>query len=155
MKRRGEFMAKILGLDVGDSTIGVAVSDALGWIAQGLTTIKRKNVKRDVHCLRKIIREYDVTEVVVGVPFKMNGELDAQTKKILRFVKLLNNTLHIPVNTWDERFSTVAANKVLDRGNVKKKKKAALIDKVSAIIILQGYLDNRNDSIFQTEHHTG
>ena len=146
-------MSKILGLDVGNSTIGVAVSDTLGWTAQGLTTIKRQNVQRDLHCLRKLIREYHITEVVVGIPFKMNGELDAQTRKIFRFVKLLKNTFHLPVKTWDERFSTVAANKILERGNVKKKKKLDLIDKVSAIIILQGYLDNRNDSVFQPQHH--
>lgn len=142
-------MSKILGLDVGSSTIGVAVSDTLGWTAQGLTTIWRKSVKRDLNFLRKLIREYDVTEVVVGIPFKMNGELDAQTRKILRFAKLLRNTFHIPVNTWDERFSTVAASKTLELGNVKRKKKAALIDKVAAVIILQGYLDNRNESHFQ------
>ncbi len=139
-------MSKILGLDVGSATIGVAVSDSLGWTAQGVTTIRRKNMQRDLNFLRKLIRDHDVTEIVVGLPMKMNGELDRQTRKILHFAKILRNTLHIPVKTWDERFSTVAANKALERGNVKKKKKAALIDKVAAIIILQGYLDNRNES---------
>jgi putative Holliday junction resolvase len=146
-------MSKILGLDVGNSTIGVAVSDTLGWTAQGLTTIKRKNARQDLSSLRKIIHEYNVTEVVIGIPFKMNGELDTQTRKILRFARLLRNTFHIPVNTWDERFSTIAASKTLELGNVKKKKKAALIDKVAAIIILQSYLDNRNDSTFQPRHN--
>ncbi len=141
-------MSKIMGLDVADSTIGVAISDALGWTAQGLTTIWRKNIRRDLNCLRRLIHEYDIKEVVVGIPLKMNGKLDAQTRKILRFVKLLKNTFHIPVNTWDERFSTVAASKALELGKVKKKKKAALIDKVAAVIILQGYLDNRNESHF-------
>ncbi len=139
-------MSKILGLDGGSATIGVAVSDSLGWTAQGVTTIRRKNMQRDLNFLRKLIRDHDVTEIVVGLPMKMNGELDRQTRKILHFAKILRNTLHIPVKTWDERFSTVAANKALERGNVKKKKKAALIDKVAAIIILQGYLDNRNES---------
>ena len=139
-------MSKILGLDVGDSTIGVAVSDTFGWTAQGITTIRRKNVKRDLYCLRKLIHEHDVTEVVVGIPLKMNGTLDTQTKKILSFARILRNTFHLPVVTWDERFSTVAANKLLDMGNVRKKKKAALIDKVAATIILQGYLDNRNET---------
>ncbi len=137
-------MPKILGLDVGNSTIGVAVSDTLGWTAQGVTTIWRKNVKNDLGYLRKLIYENDVNEVVVGLPVKMNGERDAQTKKILRFAKLLRKTFRIPVITWDERFSTVAANKALERGKVGKKKKAALIDKVAAVIILQGYLDNKN-----------
>lgn len=140
-------MTKVLGLDVGGATIGVAVSDMLGWTAQGLTTIRRKNIQRDLHFLRKIIREHDVSEVVVGLPFKKNGKSDAQTRKIIRFMKVLRDTFHMPVYSWDERFSTVAASKALALGNVKKKKKADLIDKVAATIILQGYLDNRNDSV--------
>ncbi|MBD3305222.1 Holliday junction resolvase RuvX [candidate division KSB3 bacterium] len=138
-------MAKILGLDVGDSTIGVAVSDTLGWTAQGVTTIRRKTITRDLHSLRTLIRDHEVTEVVVGMPLKKNGDLDAQTRKILRFTRLLRSTFHLPVTTWDERFSTVAASKALERGNVTKKKKAALIDKVAAMIILQSYLDSRNE----------
>ncbi len=137
-------MAKILGLDVGDSKIGVAVSDTLGWTAQGLTTIQRRNVKKDLGSLRKLIYENNVKEVVVGLPVKMNGERDAQTRKILRFANLLRKTFHIPVRTWDERFSTIEASKALEQGRVGKKKKAALIDKVAAVIILQGYLDSRN-----------
>jgi putative Holliday junction resolvase len=141
-------MSKILGLDVGDSTIGVAISDTLGWTAQGLTTIRRKNVQRDLRFLKRLIQDHDIIEIVVGIPLKKNGGLDAQTKKTLRFANILRNTFHVPVKTWDERFSTVAASRVLESGNVKKKKKAALIDKVAAIIILQGYLDNRNESFF-------
>jgi putative Holliday junction resolvase len=137
-------MSKILGLDVGDSKIGVALSDTLGWTAQGLTTIYRKNVKNDLGYLRKLIYENNVKEVVIGLPIKKNGERDTQTRKILRFARLLRKTFRIPVRTWDERFSTVAASKALERGKVGKKKKAALIDKVAAVIILQGYLDNRN-----------
>lgn len=136
-------MSKILGLDVGDSKIGVAVSDTMGWTAQGVTTFRRKTIKNDLRYLRKLISENDVKEVVVGLPVKMNGELDAQTRKTLRFANLLRKTFHIPVKTWDERCSTIQANKTLDQGNVGKKKKAALIDKVAAIIILQGYLDSR------------
>jgi putative Holliday junction resolvase len=137
-------MSKILGLDVGDSKIGVALSDTLGWTAQGLTTFYRKNVKKDLGYLRKLIYENNVKEVVVGLPVKMNGERDAQTRKILRFADLLRKTFHIPVNTWDERFSTIEASKALELGKVGKKKRAALIDKVAAVIILQGYLDNKN-----------
>jgi putative Holliday junction resolvase len=137
-------MSKILGLDVGDSKIGVAMSDTMGWTAQGVTTFRRKTIKKDLRYLRKLISENDVKEVVVGLPVKMNGELDAQTRKTLRFANLLRKTFHIPVKTWDERCSTIQANKTLDQGNVGKKKKAALIDKVAAIIILQGYLDSRS-----------
>ena len=138
-------MSKILGLDVGDSKIGVAVSDPLGWTAQGLTTIYRESVHNDLGLLRKLIYDNHVKEVVVGLPVKKNGEPDAQTRKILRFAQLLRKTFHLPVKTWDERFSTIAASKILEQGIVRKKKKAAVIDKVAAIIILQGYLDNRNN----------
>lgn len=137
-------MSKILGLDVGDSKIGVAMSDTLGWTAQGVTTFYRKNVAQDLGYLRKLIYENNVKEVVVGLPVKKNGKSDAQTRKILRFVNLLRKTFRIPVRTWDERFTTIQASKILERGHVGKKKKAALIDKVAAVIILQGYLDSRN-----------
>ncbi len=137
-------MSKILGLDVGDSKIGVAMSDALGWVAQGVTTFRRQNMQHDLRYLRKLINENNVKEVVVGLPVKKNGQADAQTKKILRFADILRKTFHIPVRTWDERFTTIQASKILERGRVKKKKKAGLIDKVAAVIILQGYLDNRN-----------
>jgi putative Holliday junction resolvase len=137
-------MSKILGLDVGDSKIGVAMSDALGWVAQGVTTFRRQNMQQDLRYLHKLITDNNVTEVVVGLPVKKNGKADAQTKKILRFANILRKTFHIPVRTWDERFTTIQASKILERGRVKKKKKAALIDKVAAVIILQGYLDNRN-----------
>jgi len=139
-------MSKILGLDVGDSKIGIALSDTLRLTAQGVTTFQRKNVQTDLGYLRQLITENEVTEVVVGLPVKMNGERDAQTKKILRFAQLLRQTFHIPVMTWDERFSTIEASRTLELGKVGKKKRAALLDKVAAIIILQGYLDNRNDS---------
>ncbi len=138
-------MSKILGLDVGDSKIGVALSDTLRLTAQGVTTFQRKNVQTDLRYLQQLIHENEVTEVVVGLPVTMNGERDAQTKKILRFAQLLRQTFHIPVMTWDERFSTIEANKTLELGKVGKKKRAALLDKVAAIIILQGYLDSRND----------
>jgi putative holliday junction resolvase len=137
-------MSKILGLDVGDSKIGIALSDTLGWTAQGLTTFYRQNMQWDLSYLRKLIYDHDVKEVVVGLPVKKNGQADAQTKKILRFAQVLRQTFQIPVRTWDERFTTIEANKILERGHVGKKKKAALIDKVAAVIILQGYLDSRN-----------
>lgn len=137
-------MAKILGLDVGDSKIGVALSDTLGWTAQGLTTFRRQNISQDLGYLRQLIAEHDVREVVVGLPVKKDGHADAQTRKILRFAQLLRRTFHLPVRTWDERFTTIQANKLLEDGHVGKKKKAALIDKVAAVIILQGFLDKRN-----------
>ena len=145
-------MAKVLGLDVGDATIGVAVSDALGWTAQGVMTIRRRNMKDDLSSLRTLIREHEVSEVVVGLPMLMNGRPDAQTHKILRFVSLLRDAFRLPIHTWDERFSTVEASKAMEVGNVKRKKRAALIDKIAATIILQWYLDSKNEKLAAQEY---
>ena len=144
-------MAKVLGLDVGDATIGVAVSDTLGWTAQGVMTIHRRNMNADLSSLRKLIQEHHVSEVVVGLPMLMNGRSDAQTYKIVRFVNLLRDAFRLPIHTWDERFSTIEASKAMDVGNVKRKKRAELIDKVAATIILQGYLDNKNEQLMESE----
>jgi len=144
-------MAKVLGLDVGDATIGVAVSDALGWTAQGIMTIRRHNVHTDLSSLRKLIREHNVSEVVVGLPMMMNGRPDGQTRKIIRFVNILHEAFHLPIYTWDERFSTIEAHKALDVGKVNRKKRAEVIDKIAATIILQGYLDNKNEKLAEME----
>ena len=138
-------MPKVLGLDIGDSTIGVAMSDALGWTAQGVMTIRRKSMQQDLYNLRKLIGKHDVSEIVVGIPLKMNGKSDTQTRKTILFMQTLEERLHVPVHSWDERFSTVAASKALESGKVRGKKRAQLIDKVAATIILQGYLDHRNE----------
>lgn len=135
---------KSLGLDVGDSKIGVAVSDALGYTAQGLTTFKRRSLMRDLRFIQRLIRDHDISEVVIGLPLKMNGTRSSQTNKILAFRDFLAKHLKVPVYTWDERLTTVQAIKILKRGHIRRKKRAPLIDKVAAVIILQGYLDHKN-----------
>ncbi len=135
---------KALGLDVGDTKIGVAISDSLGYTAQGMTTFKRRTLKRDLHIIEKLVRDNQIGEVVVGLPLKMNGHYSAQTNKILIFCEVLAKHLRVPVRTWDERLTTVQAIKILKRGHVRRKKRAPLIDKIAAVIILQGYLDRKN-----------
>lgn len=137
-------MMKALGLDVGDSKVGVAVSDGLGYTAQGLMTFKRRSLMRDLRFIQKLIRDYDVGEVVIGLPLKMDGTRSSQTNKILAFRDFLAKHLRIPVRTWDERLTTVQAIKILKRGHIRRKKRDPLIDKVAAVIILQGYLDHKN-----------
>jgi putative holliday junction resolvase len=137
-------MMKSLGLDVGDSKIGVAVSDSLGYTAQGITTFKRRSLQRDLRTIQRFIRDNGVSEVVVGLPLKMNGRHSSQTNKILMFCDYLAQHLKVPVRTWDERLTTVQAIKILKRGHVRRKKRAPLVDKVAAVIILQGYLDRKN-----------
>ena len=137
-------MRKLLGLDVGDSKIGVALSDALGYTAQGLMTFQRRSRWNDLRLLQRLIAEHDVEEVVVGLPLKMNGTRSAQTEKVLAFCEFLSKHLPVPVRTWDERLTTVQAIKILKRGHVSRKHRTPLVDKIAAVIILQGYLDRKN-----------
>src|SRR5512136_747786 len=137
-------MLKALGLDVGDSKIRVAISDSLGYTAQGITTFRRRTLDKDLYVIKKLIRDYEISEVVVGLPLQMNGRRSLQTEKILLFCDFLARRLRIPVRTWDERLTTVQAIKILKKGHVRRKKRAPLIDKVAAVIILQGYLDRQS-----------
>jgi putative Holliday junction resolvase len=146
-------MIKALGLDVGDTKIGVAVSDGLGYTAQGVTTFKRSSLQRDLGTIQQLIRKNDVSEVVIGLPLKevviglplkMDGQYSSQTRKVLTFCRYLTQHLRVPVRTWDERLTTVQAIKILKKGRVRRKNHAPLIDKVAAVIILQGYLDRKN-----------
>ena len=144
---------RILGLDIGSKTIGVAVSDELRLIAQGVTTLKRKGLDHDISELRKLIEEWEVTKIVIGLPKNMNNTLGPSAKMVLSFIEELNKHSAIPVITWDERLSTVAAEKVLLEADMSRKKRKRVIDKVAAMLILQGYLDSqvriKNPSIEQ------
>jgi len=134
---------RILGLDIGSKTIGVAVSDELCLIAQGVTTLKRKGLDHDISELRKLIEEREVTKIVVGLPKNMNNTLGPSAEMVLSFIEELNKHSAIPVITWDERLSTVAAEKVLLEADLSRKKRKRVIDKVAAMLILQGYLDSQ------------
>jgi putative Holliday junction resolvase len=136
-------MGRILGLDVGTKGIGVAVSDELGWTAQGLHTLGRRGLDADLAALGALAREHDVERVVVGLPRNMNGTLGPQAEYVLEFAEQLKAALGLPVVTWDERLTTVAANRVLLEADVSRKKRKALVDTVAAVLILQGYLDRQ------------
>ena len=133
---------KILGLDVGSQTIGVAVSDELGLIAQGVTTLKRKGLSHDITQLLKVIAEQKAEKVVVGLPKNMDGSIGPSAKMVLSLVEELKKSVDISVITWDERLSTIAAEKTLLEANMSRKKRKRVIDKVAALFILQGYLEN-------------
>ncbi|MDY6856682.1 MAG: Holliday junction resolvase RuvX [Thermodesulfobacteriota bacterium] len=134
---------KIMGLDVGSRTIGVAVSDDMGWTAQGVLTIARKNLDKDIEELKKLTDQYKVLEIVVGLPKRMDGTIGKQAEEVLDLAETIRNSLNIPVKTWDERFSTIAAQKTLLEGDVSRKKRKKVIDKIAAVFILQGYLDSK------------
>ena len=137
-----------IGLDVGDKTIGVAVSDGLDITAQGVMTIERIGIKKDTGKVLDLIKEYDCDTVVIGLPLKLDGSDSPQTEKVREFRQKLENKLKgsgmndIKVDFYDERLTTVMAEKVLIEADMRRNKRKEIIDRQAAIIILQGYLDS-------------
>ena len=132
---------RILGLDVGTKTIGVAVSDEMGWTGQGIGTIRRTNIRADLAELDKYLQQYAVEKIVVGVPRNMDGSIGSAAEQVYSFIERLKEKFSIPIDTWDERLSTVAAERVLLEADISRGKRKKVIDKVAAVLILQGYLD--------------
>lgn len=132
---------RIMGLDIGDKTIGVSVSDIMGLTAQGVTTIKRIGKKKDIEAIKKIIEEKQVNKIVSGLPKNMNGTVGPQGEKVQKFCELIKEETNLPIEFWDERLSTVAAERSLIEGNVRRENRKKVIDMLAAVIILQGYLD--------------
>lgn len=134
---------RILALDVGSKRIGLAVSDELGFIAQALKTLDTKGRQRDIESIVRIVNEMDVSEIVVGMPYNMDGSEGPQAQKVLEFADQLSRATTVPVLKWDERMSTVAAERILLEADLSRLKRRKVIDKVAAAIILQGYLDSK------------
>lgn len=136
-----------LGLDVGDKTIGVAVSDELDITAQGVTTIDRVGIRKDAGKVMDYVREYDCDTVVMGLPINLDGSDSVQTEKVREFRIMLENKMRssgmadVKVEWQDERFTTVIAERVLMEANMKRKSRKEVVDKQAAIIILQSYMD--------------
>ena len=134
-------MKRILGLDLGQKTIGVAISDPLGFTAQGLTTIRRGSKEKDIEDLKKICDEYKVETIVIGLPKNMNGTLGPSGEIAMAFGKLLEEEFQIEIKFWDERLTTVAAHKAMLEADLSRNKRKKIVDKVASTYILQGYLD--------------
>lgn len=132
---------RIMALDVGSRTIGIACSDALLMTAQGIETIRRTSLENDFNRLRELISEYEVNELVVGMPKNMNGTKGDRAEKTEEFVEKMKAVIDLPVTFWDERLSTVMAERQLIAADVSRKKRKGIIDKMAAVVILQGYLD--------------
>ena len=135
---------RILGIDFGDARIGIAISDPFGWTAQGLDTITWKdNLDYPVEKICKLIKEYNIKEVIVGYPVNMNGTFGPRTIKTDEFIEhLTKKTKNVEIIKWDERLSTVAANRILNEVGIKSSKRKRTVDRVAATYILQGYLDS-------------
>jgi putative Holliday junction resolvase len=138
---------RILGLDVGSKTIGLAVSDPLGITAQGLETIRRRNKRLDFEQLERVMREYQVTEIVVGLPLRMSGAEGIQAEKMQAFAEQLRQRFQVPVHLWDERLSSAQANRVLRDSEMSIKRRGEVVDRLAAVLILQSWMDHR-----QTKH---
>ena len=134
---------RVLGLDVGDRRIGVALSDEMGVTAQPVLTLVRKNRRLDLRFLERIMRKYDCREVVVGNPLYMSGDLSPQAAKTQIFAQALQQQTGAPVHLWDERLSTGEAHRYLDETGRPPDSRRAVIDQVAAVLILQGFLDAR------------
>ncbi|MFA5576438.1 MAG: Holliday junction resolvase RuvX [Tissierellaceae bacterium] len=136
-------MERIMGLDIGDKTIGVAVSDLLQITAQGITTIKRESKAKDFEALDAIIKEYNIKKIVVGLPINMNGTLGPQGEKTKVFGERIGKRYKLEIIYEDERLTTVAAERALIEGDMRREKRKSVIDKLAAVFILQTYLDRK------------
>ena len=132
---------RIMGLDVGDKSIGVAVSDAMLLTAHGRTTLKRTHLDQDLERLRKLAEENEVSEIVVGQPLHMDGRPSPQSEKIAVFARQLQEFTGLPIAFWDERLTSFAAEQHLEEMGLNWRQRREHIDKVAAMLILQGYLD--------------
>ena len=131
----------LMGLDVGEKRIGVAIANAAGLLAVPLAVLDRVEEEADLKAILDLAEEHDVEQIVVGLPRSMDGSIGKQAEVVLAFCKLLSQHADIPVDTWDERLSTVAAERLLSVAGAKKRKKKAQRDALAAAIVLQGYLD--------------
>lgn len=134
---------RIMGLDVGDKRIGVAVSDQMAMTSQGIQTILRTEKKDEFAKIIQLIKDWEIEKIVVGLPRNMNGTYGPQAQKVKDFITELTDQYSLDVVYWDERLTTVAAQKTLLEGNVSRKKRKQVVDKLAAVMILQGFLDSR------------
>ena len=139
---------RILGLDFGTKTTGVSISDPFGWTAQGVETIRRKqeeHLKPTIKRIKELCDQYGVEKIVLGFPKNMNNTIGERAERTIEFQKKLEKATGVPVELWDERLSTVAAENLLLEADMSRKKRKTVIDKMAAVYILQGYLDSRKD----------
>ena len=137
---------RLLGLDVGSKTIGLAVSDPLGITAQGLETIRRTNKRSDLGQLTRIIRDYQVREIVVGYPLRLSGQAGAQAEKIAAFAEALRRRFQLPVHLWDERLTSAEAHRVLRETDMSIRRRGQVIDQMAAVLILQSFMEARRNA---------
>ncbi len=134
---------RILALDFGSRTIGLAVTDALGITAQGLPTLRRTNKRNDFDHLRRLIKQYGVGELVMGLPLRLSGNTGIQSDKVEVFAEELRKKFKLPVHLFDERLTSVEANRVLRESEMSIRRRAEVVDQLAAVLILQAFLEAR------------
>lgn len=132
---------RILGLDVGDRRIGVAVSDEMFLTAQPVMTLVRTNRRQDLRSLARLLRRFDASHIVVGNPLYMSGDLSPQAAKAQAFAQMIKDELQVQITLWDERLTTTEAHRHLDAAGVSGVEKRGVVDQVAAVLILQSYMD--------------
>ncbi len=136
---------RVLGIDYGDSRIGVAVSDPMGWTAQGLETVKCKDsLRKAIERIMEIIKQYEIKDIVIGYPLNMNGTVGPRTERTEAFIKKLLEQGDFNIVKWDERLTTVSAHRAMNELGVRASNKKNIVDTMSAVFILQGYLDRQS-----------
>src|SRR4030066_1083249 len=141
---------RTMGLDIGTHTMGIAISDELGITAQGLKTLRRKSMEDDFKEIATIMGQFEINKIVVGLPKNMNGTLGKQAEIVLKWMEVLQERIQVPVVTWDERLSTVGASRVLLEADLSRRKRKKVIDKLAAVLILQGFLDKSRSLNYET-----
>lgn len=144
-------MIRILGLDFGTKNLGVALSDEMGWTAQPLCTVQRRGDRATLEALRALCAEHAVQEIVVGHPLNMDGTVGPAARAAEKFAAALGTATGLPVQLWDERLSTVAAERTLLEADLSRQKRRKVIDRAAAAYILQGYLDFRSRAPVDSE----
>ena len=134
---------RIMAIDYGGRRIGLAVTDELGLNAQGLPTLHRTNKRNDFDHLRRAIKQYGVTEIVIGLPLRMSGEAGIQSEKVQVFASEIQARFKLPVHLFDERLTSVEANRVLDETDMGDRRRKEVIDQLAAVLILQAFLESR------------
>ena len=142
-----ESFPRILAIDHGSRRMGLAISDALGITAQGLETLQRKNKRADFGRLERIIREYQVREIVLGNPLRMSGEEGIQSQKVAEFAEELRQRFQLPVHLWDERLTSAEANRLMREADVSLQKRSQAVDRMAAVLILQSFMQARTRPI--------
>lgn len=133
---------RIMGLDVGEKRIGIALSDPMGWTAQGHSVLTRSKLAKDLDSLFNLCKEFAVEKIIVGLPLNMNGSIGPKAKEIQEFARHLEERTGLPLEFWDERLTTKSAERILIAADVSRKKRKQVIDKMAAVNILQAYLNS-------------